>query len=119
MSDEYLPLIGTNINMNKDGGVGRYPLIGVEPFNPIGSHSSIILSGTVTQLSLPTDTNQVLIQALDGNVRFTLDGSTPTSTHGFQLKADDPFIIISFGTRTILKVTIETINAEFQYQFGT
>ena len=118
LNNERLLPTSVNWNFNSDGFNGFYPLIGVNPFIPVGPHHSGEVSGTAVTLTPIDNSNQVLIQAINSDARYTLDGSTPTASRGFQIKADDSPIIISFGRSTILKVIGEDNGLELQYQWG-
>jgi hypothetical protein len=92
-------------------------------FQPIGAHQDGLAIATAQTLSLPAGLTasvaKLLIQALSQNVRFTLDGTTPTATKGFQLVAGNPPLIITCGSNTVIKVIEETATADLQYQWGT
>lgn len=85
-------------------------------FNPIGAHSDGATISSATTLTPATGATKILIQALSQNVRFTLDGTEPTASKGFQLKAGDPAVIIRLGNATVLKVIEEAATADLQYQ---
>lgn len=89
------------------------------PFTPVGAHTvNSSLSSAVT-LTPPAGANALLIQALTQNVRFTLDGTTPTASTGFQIIAGNPAMIIDLSATTVFKIIQETATATIQYQFGT
>jgi hypothetical protein len=88
-------------------------------FRPAGSHyDGTVISSAVT-LTPVSGATKLYIQALDQNVRFTLDGTTPTSVKGFQLKAGDPLICIPLAVGTTIKVIEEAATADIQYLWGT
>jgi hypothetical protein len=89
-------------------------------FSPKGSHTSDSSLATAKKISPPANlgANQLLIQALTQNVRFTLDNTTPTATVGFQLKAGDPATLIPLGAGVVVRVIEETASATIQYQWG-
>lgn len=96
--------------------------VDLSAFAPIGAHTSNSSLGSVVNLSngIPSGADQLLIQALTQNVRFTLDGTDPTASLGFQLKAGDPPMIIPIGaTGQIIKVIQETAGAVIQFQWGS
>ena len=85
-------------------------------FNPSGAHSD---GATISSATVLTKAgNKLLIQALTQNVRYTLDGTTPTATTGFQLVAGNPPIIIPVEGRTVVTVIQEAATADLQYCFG-
>ena len=101
-----------------DGTFARVLSILLRAFDPVGSHLQDTTIAAATTLSAPPGANKLLIQAFGANVRYTLDGVDPTATFGFQLKADDPPIVIPFGPTTIVKVIEETTTATVDFQFG-
>ena len=87
-------------------------------FNPSGSHNDGLDVSSAATVTIPTGATKILVQALGQNVRITLDGTTPTTTKGFQLKAGDPVILIPLGNASALKFIEEAATADLQYQFG-
>lgn len=87
-------------------------------FTPVGAHSDGVSISSVQTLTCPADASKLLIQALGQNVRYTLDGTVPTASKGFQLKAGDPPVIIPVTSSTTVKVIEESATADLQYQFG-
>ena len=86
-------------------------------FDPIGSHTDGTEISSATTLTPADGATKLLIQALDQNVRFTLDGTTPTASTGFQLVAGDPPVMIWVAGATV-KVIEEAATADLQYQWG-
>jgi hypothetical protein len=64
------------------------------------------------------DATQVMLQAQTQNVRLTLDGTDPTTSKGFQIKAGDPAVILSVYGGQTLKLIEEATTAVLDYQFG-
>lgn len=87
-------------------------------FNPVGSHNDGLAIATAQTLTIPTGASKIMLQAHTQNVRFTLDGTTPEASKGFQLKAGDPPLTIPLGVSTVLMVIQEAATADLQYQFG-
>ena len=87
-------------------------------FAPVGAHNSGLVISSAVTITIPTYATQWMVQALTQNVRFTLDGTPPTATLGFQLKAGDPPLILSVSPGLALKVIEEAATASLQYQFG-
>lgn len=83
---------------------------------PIGAHGSQAVT-TVATLTKPAGANKIMLQALTQNVRYTCDGSTATTTAGFQLKAADPPRTVTVGSKGVM-VVAETGTASLQYQWG-
>lgn len=92
------------------------------PFNPLGAHTqNSSLSSAVTLESIlarPTGATKVLMQAQTQNVRFVLDGSTPTASKGFQLKAGDPPMVVPVPKTATIKLIEETTTAVIDFQWG-
>lgn len=88
-------------------------------FSPVGSHNDGLVISAAVPLVNPPGATKLLIQALDQNVRFTLDGSAPTASRGFQLKAGDPPVIIPISGNTTVQVIQESATADLQYQYGS
>lgn len=82
----------------------------------VGVHTELT-AVAATPIGMPAGAKRLLIQALSQNVRYTLDGSAPTTTRGFQLKAGDPPILIPVGANTAINVIQETATAEIEYQW--
>ncbi len=85
---------------------------------PIGAHNDGLDISSAVALNIPSGATKLLIQALTQNVRFTVDGTTPTASKGFQLKAGDPPVVIPISSGTSVKVIEEAATADLQYQFG-
>lgn len=87
-----------------------------EAYAPVGAHSHGATITVATTLTKPAGASKIIMQALTQNVRFTLDGTTPTAAIGFQLLAGGaPFIIEVPGAS--LKVIQEAATASLQYQW--
>lgn len=93
-------------------------IVELASFNPQGAHTRNASLGSVVTLTPPTNASYLLIQALAQNVRYTLDGTTPTASAGFQLVASDPPLLLSVRGVASVKVIQETTGAEVQYQWG-
>lgn len=91
-------------------------------FNPIGAHNDGTAISTAVTLTPPSGlaagVARLLIQAIGQNVRYTLDGTPPTATTGFQIVAGDPPIVIPIAPGTTVKVIEEAATADIQYQWG-
>lgn len=106
--------------------LGQQAVVTNDIFTPVGDHiagtdissATVIMPGAMG-VDLPAD--KVLIQTTAQNIRFTLDGTTPTPTVGFQLKSTDPprqIIIRPETGGVILTVIEEAGGAVLQVQFG-
>lgn len=85
---------------------------------PLGAHSSGANIAAATSLTAPARATKLIIQALTQNVRFTLDGTTPTAILGFQIRAGDPPFTIPVAPGVTVKVIQEAATASLQYQWG-
>lgn len=89
-----------------------------QPFVPVGAHAVDSTISASTTLTPAAGANALLLQALTQNIRYTLDGTTPTASTGFQLEASKLLLIdVPAGGMTI-KVIEETASASIQYQWG-
>lgn len=88
-------------------------------FDPIGIHNDGLNIAAAQTLTIPDGATKIMIQTITQNVRFTLDGTTPETAKGFQLKAGDPPIIIPLGRAATIKIIQEAATADLQYQFGS
>ena len=87
-------------------------------FNPVGAHNDGLAISSATTITIPDGATKIMIQALTQNVRFTLDGTAPTTSKGFQLQVGQMPVIIPLGRSTVIKVIEEAATADLQYQFG-
>lgn len=87
-------------------------------FDPLGAHVDGETIVSATTITPPDDATKILIQAMDQNVRITFDGTAPTATLGFQLKAGDPMLLIPLGDDMVIKVIEEAATADIQYQWA-
>jgi redox-sensitive bicupin YhaK (pirin superfamily) len=55
----------------------------VEAWGKFVSHQLGLAATSVVQLTVPAGVNQAIVQADGENLRFTLDGTTPTTAVGF------------------------------------
>jgi hypothetical protein len=85
---------------------------------PISDHADGTDISSATVLTPPTGATKVLMQAVTQNIRYTLDGTTPTATTGFQLVASDPPLLINIESEMTLTVIEETATADIQLQWG-
>lgn len=69
-------------------------------------------------LTAPATSSKLMIQCFTQNIRYTLDGTTPTSSVGFQLKAGDPPREISVVSGATVKAIQEAATAVVQFQWG-
>ena len=88
-------------------------------FIPEGAHLQDATISSATTLTKPSSgASKLLIQAVDQNLRFTLDGTAPTTSKGFVLEADKPPVLIQVGEGVTVKVIEETATGGVEYQWG-
>lgn len=85
--------------------------------NPVGAHTTNGTLSSAVTLTRPTGADVLIIQAFAQNVRYTLDGTTPTSTTGFQLTVGT-LRVIEVGLATAVKVIEESASGSIQYQWA-
>lgn len=92
--------------------------VALVPISPVGDHGSETLGASKFTPVRPVGvTRYLLVQALVQNVRFTLDGTDPTATVGFQLLASDPAVLIPMGPDLQPQFFREVAGAILQYQW--
>lgn len=94
------------------------PLPVAGAFTAVGAHFSRSDLSTFKTLTPPAGACRLKLQAIDQNVRYTLDGTTPTSVVGFQIFAGDPDREIYVAPGSVVKVVEETATAALQGQWG-
>ena len=105
------------LNRVMDPATGKFNV--GSSFEPVvGGHSANVSISGATTLTPPAGASQVLIQAITQNIRYTLDGTTPTSTIGFQMRAGDPPVVLSVTPSMTLQVIQESATASLQYVWG-
>jgi len=89
-------------------------------FKPLNGepHRAYTINTTLFVYNVPKQCNCVAVQALAQNIRFTVDGTNPTTASGFQLKAGDPAIKIEIADTVTLKFIGEASGAILQLQAG-
>lgn len=101
-------------NVHINGGT----LDTVQTLNPVaGGYTSGRTISAATTLTPVSGATKLLLQTTGQNIRFTLDGTTPTASAGFQLKAGDPPIVIPVSSATIIKVIQEAATAVLTEQW--
>lgn len=83
---------------------------------PVGTHTSNGTLGSAVTLNKPAGANAIIIQTTGQNVRYTLDGTAPTTTLGFLLIADQAPVRMPVGG-TAVKVIQVAATAIIQYQW--
>jgi hypothetical protein len=112
---------GGNVNIThvpgSSGPDGMPVIVADSQMNVYGSHSTSGSGGVPTAIALskPVGATQIIIQAITGNVRFTLDGSTPTATYGFELQAGQMPVCIPVPGGGINVIQETTTDLEYQW----
>lgn len=95
--------------------------VSLAPFNPVGSHANrndLAAAQTIARPVVASAPTQLLVQAIDQNIRYTLDGALPTATFGFRLTAGNDPIAIPVGPKSTLRFVEETATAVLEYVWG-
>jgi hypothetical protein len=80
-------------------------------FIPVGAHAQrndLSAVKTITPVA-GLNADVVMLQCQTQNVRFTLDGTDPTTSKGFLLKAGDPPILVRPATLKAIEVTTTAV----------
>lgn len=89
-----------------------------QTFTPVGAHNSGLSISAAQTLTPPAGATKLRLQTLTQAVRYTLDGTTPTTSVGFQLAAAAAPIVIQVTPGTVVRVIQESATASLQYQWG-
>jgi len=92
-------------------------LVTYQPPVPTGSHTEDATISAATTLTQPAGANAVLIQAETQNIRYTLDGSTPTATLGFIIEAGKKELIDVPTSGMTIKIIEEAASAKASWQW--
>jgi len=90
----------------------------LDPFEPVGNHISTTCATAHSPVFPAEGATKILVQAITQNIRYTLDGTTPTAAIGFQIVAGDPPVIIRVGPNCYPQFFQEAAGAVLQYQLG-
>jgi hypothetical protein len=90
----------------------------ISGFKPIGAHVNDTDISSADALSPASGATKLMIQASDADVRFTLDGTTPTAAVGFTLVAGLGPVIILLEAGVTVTVIEEGTGAILDYQWG-
>lgn len=86
-------------------------------YSIVGAHTQDTTISSATVIALPAGANGLLIQATGQAIRYTLDGTTPTSSLGFVLATSFAPVLITFpGDDTVLTVIESAASAAIEYQ---
>jgi len=87
-------------------------------FQPIGSHVTDDDISVAAALTPESGASKLLVQATGADCRYTLDGTTPEAAVGFQLKSDDPPVMIVIAKGMTITFIEEGSSAILDYQWG-
>ena len=105
------------MSRSTSGAFGTGPPEG-QTLIPVGSHISVTDISSVYTPDCPVKATMALVQAFGQNVRYTLDGTVPTTSMGFRLTAGDAPSILPFTDLTTLKFLEEAGGATLELQWG-
>lgn len=94
-----------------DGSVRPYVLSKTE------SHKSVTVGAALVIPYMPPHARAIQIQAVTDDVRYTLDGTTPTASVGFRLIQDTDPTLIDMNDGMILKLFGEGATSKVEYQW--
>ena len=87
-------------------------------FRPMEAHQTMTLGSGVVSPYFPPGANKIMLQAIAKALRYTLDGTIPSATVGFQLAAAASPIILEINEKTKLQVIREESGTILQYVVG-
>jgi hypothetical protein len=85
-----------------------------ETYTPVGAHVSNDDLSSVVTITRPDGASALIIQAEVANIAVTIDGSTPSATHGFKIYAGGSPMAIVGDT---IKITQVSAGAKDQRQW--
>lgn len=83
----------------------------------VGSHTQPADISSAVEIEVPATAGIWYAQCATQNVRFTLDGTTPTASKGFVIKAGEPPIKVPVEPGSTIKVIEVSATAVLEYQF--
>lgn len=89
-------------------------------YTTLGAHQEETVSGTAIELSepRPIEATGLLIQTVDADIQFTIDGTDPTATPGFVLYQNQlPLYIPLLQNNVFTVVRDATTDASVRYQW--
>lgn len=98
-----------------------YPFPVTLPFTRLGAHGSDSDMSTAQEITRGAGAEEatcILLQCEGANVRYTLDGTDPTSSLGFVLTAGADPVLIPMPEGNTLKVLEAGTSAILQWQWG-
>lgn len=86
--------------------------------HPDETHQVIALGTVPYSPYLPPGTASIMVQALTQNIRYTLNGTTPSATVGFQMLTTSAPIVIEITENMVLQFFREASGSILQYCVG-
>jgi len=86
--------------------------------SPVSNGQLFTVLSAAAQLSIPDKANAVYLQAFTQDVRFTLDGTTATTTNLLAVIAGEPPLLITFPPGTQISVIEATASASLAVQWA-
>lgn len=91
----------------------------LRPYTPskIESHKSVSIGSALLVPYEPPGVRGILMQAVTDDVRYTLDGTTPTAAIGFRLIQDTAPTFVEIDNNTVIKFYGEGGTSKVEYQW--
>lgn len=106
-----------NLKRTKDNLSFPFPFTPAS--NQVAQQNTMNVADGATTPNIPKGAYEVLVQALDQNIRYFVDGSIATNTTGYRLTAgNDPISIPIINGRTTLSFAAELDGAILVMTFG-
>lgn len=83
---------------------------------PVGSHGSDATISAATEIAVPAGANAMQLQATGQNVRYTVDGTTPSASVGFVLVADADAVFVPANDGMTIRVIEVSAGGAIQWQ---
>ena len=94
-------------------------------FEPVGAHTQNATISAATTIdpsgladSIESVVNAIVLQANGRDIRYTLDGTTPTATVGFLLPAGGSPVLLHWANGVNIRVIETAATATLVYQWG-
>lgn len=84
---------------------------------PVGTHTANASLGSAVTLTRPEGANAIIVTASGQNVRYTVDGTTPTATTGLLILTTVTPQIIPVADGVTIKVIESAASATLNYQW--
>jgi len=86
--------------------------------HPAEVHQTMTLGSEVLVPYFPPGGKKIMFQAITKALRYTLNGTTPSATVGFQLAAAAAPVVIEINEHTQLQMIREESGTILQYEIG-